>query len=125
MEEFMIDYFDKQQKGEGMVGYAGLKHHGNGNIFSSIFRFLKPALHYIKQHGLTATSNIAKNMINGENFKLAARNQLLDSSRNIISDGLDKIDAMRQRGKGVKRKKSKSLYKVENVKKGRLEEILR
>ena len=110
-----------KQVGSGISVYSGNRYqNGNGSFLGKIIKYLKPALRYISRQGLTAASEMTKNLANGQNFKEAAKAQLLSTGENIFKDSKEKFDEIKskQKGSGKRRKKSKiSKKKVKKVKK--------
>jgi hypothetical protein len=102
-ENLWNNYFDKQV-GSGLAAFAGRKFHGEG-VWSYLSSLLGPVKTYIQRQGLNAVGNMAKSIASGESFKRAAKNQFYDTTKLIMSDGLDKIEKMKQKGKGLKRKR--------------------
>jgi len=129
MEEFWQDYYLKQV-GSGIAGHYSGQRYQNGNGFwGTIFKKLRPALNYIKRPLLNAASNITKDMANGGDFSSSASQQLIESGKHMLNDGLEKL-IKKQRGNGLRRrvskkkrskkrvvKKKKNLYKKRRPKK--------
>jgi hypothetical protein len=107
MAENIYEQYYNKQVGSGIASYSGSRYqNGNGKLFGKILKFLKPAWKYISRQGLTATSNITKNLANGQNFSKALSNQMLDTGSSILTDGAAKLNELKtQQGKGVKRKR--------------------
>jgi hypothetical protein len=112
-ENIYDDYFDKQV-GSGIAAYSGDRYYGNGWL-KNILNFFKPATAYIQRQGLNAIGNMAKNIANGDNLNKAFANQLFDTTKTVMNDGIEKIEKIKQqKGSGIRKRKKKSFEKKSN-----------
>lgn len=98
------NYYISQQTGNGLPYFQGrLIQRGNG-FFSNIFRSAVPLLsqvgHYLGKQFLKSGIQVASDVIQGQNFKTAAKSRLMQMRDKIAGDVVDKM----QSGSGRKRR---------------------
>lgn len=112
MSESIYNQYYLKQVGSGISVYSGNRYQkGSGSFFGKIIKYLKPALKYISRTGLTAASEMTKNLASGQSFKNAAKSQLISTGENMLKDSMEKMGEIKakQKGRGYKRKRKTSV----------------
>ena len=104
MSDSIYNQYYLKQVGSGISVYSGSRYQKGNGLLGKIMKYLKPALKYISRQGLTATSELTKNLASGKSLRDAAQSQLYSTGESIMKDGLEKI--AKQKGGGVRRKRS-------------------
>lgn len=114
-----MDNYYMDQCGSGIATYRGRRYQRGHGFLGSFFRgavapLLQRALPYLGHAAIDGASQIARQMANGEKFRVAAKQVARAKARQAISDGLVKVAKMR--GEGVRKRKTAAKRKVKKRK---------
>lgn len=105
-QQLCHDYYCQQQSGGGPL-FHGVAHQRGYGFFGDLGRYNTPfalrAGKYLGEKLLRTGSNVIDDITSGSSFKQAARTRLRETGKVIKDDILKKL----QRGKGIKRKRSR------------------
>ena len=108
----MYETYYLNQAGNGYPVFAGSRMqrgHGLGSIFSGLFKAATPLLKRgakaLGKQALSTGMELASDLIEGKNFKTAAKSRLKKAGSNLISEASTSI--RRPPGKRVKKRKIK------------------
>jgi hypothetical protein len=112
-----------QQNGHGLDGFAGVPYqrgYGIGNIFRGLFRMLLPLVKTagktIGKEALFTGTNIASDMLAGQDIETSAKNRGREAATRLVNKAQSRLE---QTGEGTRKRKwaSKKSDKVKELKK--------
>ena len=112
------------QAGSGISGFAGDPYQRGSGFFGRFFSSkVTPFLQLLGRHALRAGSDVAQDILSGENVKTSAKRRLREGAKALTTDALDKVkdilDSREQSGSGIRRKRRRKKRSTMTLRKRR------
>ena len=114
-----LNYYNNQA-GYGISGFQGVRYqrgHGFfGRLFSGIGNFVKDLAPGLFKRALPSAIGLAQDVLAGENVGQSAKKRLIEAGKNVADETIDKIKSKIQGGSGIPRKKCKTNFRQQIIK---------